>query len=254
MKTKVKASDLFNLPLDDYIKQLFDDDTIVYLHIPKAAGNSSISYIKDIRPKAYPIDWRNIDESWNNFIKVNETEKYDIVSGHFNYNHISKLKNSNTKATYITFIRHPIERFISQYKYMYTKAHPDHVDFREKNKDFGKWVLGRKDNIMSLILVGGARSIRDILRKIDDNYSFVGISDYYNTSMNIISTALDTKFKLSERKNVTNISEAPKIELSQKLYKELCHRHSLDLQLYNFYKDKYSKIADKLIGLQSQQE
>jgi hypothetical protein len=228
---------------------LINNGPIIYLHIPKAAGNSSISFLKQSFPNALSINWRNIDESWQQFLDRNPTNKYELVSGHINYSHIDKYSSAfGNMFTAITFLRHPIDRLISQYRYMTTAAHPDHNSFKKMNPNFEKWVLNIRPNIISYLLVGGGRSSTEIINKLSKYYHFIGLTEFYHTSMVILSNSLGIKYTVEKKINITNSNEVKQIEISHSLYKKLHSRHSLDIALYNELHNLYSKISDNLIS------
>lgn len=93
--------------------KLKDDDIVYYLHIPKTAGTSFIATLDSL------FDYNSIypEKVWHELLKKppNDLGKYKLIRGHFGYNVLPLL---HKKPIYLTMLRDPIERTISQYEHI----------------------------------------------------------------------------------------------------------------------------------------
>lgn len=100
---------------------------LLSIHIPKTAGRT----FQEILRAQYGVDsvlslnhhyLRNQGEQ----LTAYPTETYPVIHGHLPYKQISAVGNAHSK--YITWLRHPVDRVISNYHYYAT------VDFQRRKK------------------------------------------------------------------------------------------------------------------------
>ena len=99
---------------------------IYYIHIPKTAGTSVIRIFekqiyqsrfkrinptRDIHPKKFLKDAPNYLKGYS----PKESSKIDLIAGHFNH---GVHKAISETFSYLTILRNPVERVISEYFYM----------------------------------------------------------------------------------------------------------------------------------------
>ena len=226
------------------------DDLLVYLHVPKAAGNSSIGSIKSkIGIENFKsIQWNDIDNSWDNFIQSHINNPIKLVSGHFRMKHVLRLEEANVDYNLVTFIRHPIQRIISQYRYLCTDKDPNHIAFRKKYPSFDLYARkGVGANVISRILVQGALSFDDYLSKLKKRYRFIGVSEHYDFSMFLLMNDLGFDYTINQKKNVTTQNQFNQFEVSKSTYDYLECKHSLDIQLFQHFNEKYNEVSKLFI-------
>ena len=241
-------SQIADLPYIDFLQRKRAEaqgKLIVYLHVPKAAGNSSIGLIKKHVSKFKSIQWNDIDKSWENFIEEHLKDPFDLVSGHFRDKHIDLLIDAGIEFFTVSFIRHPIDRIVSQYKYMCTPAHPDYIEFKKQYPTFESFISRNVgDNVMSRILVRGAFSLPNYLRKLDSKYGFIGLTEFYHLSMSILLDIIEGQYKLEPRRNVTRSNKDNSFELKHSTYLDLARSQSLDIEMFNFYHNLYATASE----------
>lgn len=98
-----------------------DGKIMIFLHIPKTAGNSVFNIIRRQYPahRRYELDmdWDRRQETIDNFIALDEERKRQItyVGGHIFYGF---HRFTPQQAVYMTFMRDPVDRFISHYYFI----------------------------------------------------------------------------------------------------------------------------------------
>jgi len=85
-----------------------------FLHIPKTAGSSFTCFLDEYYEKEKIFPFQN----WNDFLKKRPSNmpNYELARGHFGYcfHHVFGIE----KINFMTILRNPIERTISQYHHM----------------------------------------------------------------------------------------------------------------------------------------
>ncbi len=242
-------SHLFTQPLTKYLEHSFsklDESLLIYLHLPKAAGNTSIGQLKEYIDPSFSVRWNDIIGSVEELIEEKET--YRLASGHLWDEHVQLFREQEFPHYTITFLRHPIQRIVSQYRYMCTPNHPDYESFVDKYPNFEEFAFQEvTPNVISSILVGGAQSFPEYWNKLCERYHFIGLTEHYHLSMAILMNALGFPYEIAERKNVTiNISKN-NFSLSQKTYQKLAVLHSLDIQLFEHLQTEYAKLSEHFL-------
>ena len=168
---------------------------LISVHIPKTAGSSFREYLRLSCPENLILDYgdpiyipdiaRNafvtLSRAWNK-IQNHQLSRPDhankIIHGHFiTYKYASIRNNTDTK--YITWLRDPIERIISQYYFWYRHYTPEtrsplHKKIVEENWSLEKFCLSQQ--------------LQNIYAKFFwkfpiDHFSFIGITECYDTDL-----------------------------------------------------------------------
>lgn len=202
-------------------------DKFIFLHILKCAGTTirfnllnqhfKNKYIYDANFKIkHYKDYKGIHPFIiENQKYPNNYEKYDIIFGHFKYD-----KYLHLDRPYITFIRDPIKRIISQYYYHigYYKRNGmdlDIVELAELMKNHMSYVLGDDLSI----------------------YKYIGIVEDFDRSLAELCNILKIKHNkriIKQRVRKNTITENIPINVIQKL-KQI---NKVDIQLYEYIKNR----------------
>lgn len=241
---------LFTHNIDEYCQQVFDPKKMLfYMHIPKCSGTSSVNYLKKYLKRNWHFQYNRIEESWPLFLKNSKEGRLQMAAGHFAYQHFDNLKENEVPHYGISFMRHPVKRIISEYRYMCTPAHPPYQEFIQRFPTFEDFVNKRvQPNAMAKILVGGSSSFDEYLQKLKEGYSFIGLTEFYNLSMAILMTALGHPYQVEQRRNTTKSNSQNTFEVSHKTYERLMEMQSLDVQMFNYLYNNYIKLSDRFIG------
>jgi len=99
-----------NIP-NSFEYNLKKNDILYYMHIPKTAGTSLIAILES----NFDLDAIYPEKLWHKLLKKipRDFTKYKLVRGHFGYNVNQVL---HKKPVYMTMLRDPVERTISQYE------------------------------------------------------------------------------------------------------------------------------------------
>lgn len=115
---------------------------IVFLHIPKAGGATMNSILsRQYSPERSLIKWGgpHIWEERLSSLGDSEKSRLQLIAGHVRYGQHKYVKE---KATYISMMRDPVDRIISQYYYIIQgKNHSIHDWVVENTEDIEEYVV-----------------------------------------------------------------------------------------------------------------
>ncbi|HWO75370.1 MAG TPA: sulfotransferase family 2 domain-containing protein [Bacillus sp. (in: firmicutes)] len=229
------------------------DEILIYLHLPKTGGTTFLSILEG----NYSLDERipvytepNINHFQYVEAKIQENTK--CIYGHTLFGIHEAL---SLPATYMTFLRDPVERVISEYYFNFYKPHV----LNKKSLVFKNLeeFVSHKDfcNLQSKYLFGRnslpKNAFDRIKQNIDQYFSVIGITELFDESVFLLKKQFGWNKIEYTRKNVT--ASRPKKEYLQKsLLEKIIENNQLDLAVYHYAKyllltkleelDEYHKI------------
>lgn len=241
-------------------------NTIIFVHIPKTAGTTFLHILSNNFDPAlsYTIPGLDIQNSIEAFKSMNKNKKHDLklIKGHFTLNLHQELPHQN--YTYITFLRDPIDHFISTY--FFIKRNKDHNYYEQVNKmnsidefiDFR--IKNNQDNLQTRHLSGSATDMsynpinfaqegEKYFSIAKDNLTnliqYCFIMESFDESLVFLKNKLGWKNIYYESFNVTR-NRPQKEKFSEETISKIEKTCIYDLQLYEFAKKKYNSIKDEL--------
>jgi hypothetical protein len=227
---------------------------LCFLHIGKTAGTSLQHALFESLSDAAIFH-----DSLLGFDKVTATELAlsDLVIGHFNYQHVSKMRPAKFL---MTFLREPIDRVISNYHFLRTDSPLssysegalraaqslsfrdfllcDDPDVRMVTENFQTKAIAydvRPDHLDAAVNSALLEIAQQNLRTFD----FVGISEYFDDSVRALSDML--RFELPSKQLNVNSGRpiappsADELEIARSL-------NSLDIQLYSEARSRFERL------------
>lgn len=163
---------------------------LISIHIPKTAGRSLLAIFNSVYnsetfahfDRKYFSD-KSISEAIQFKSLLNENIR--VIHGHFHYNEIQDLKNSNTKI--ITWMREPVDRVISNFSFFKKRIllAPNDVELQNRKNESLIEYASKEDtrNLMSRFTKGSG---------LKDFY-FIGITEYFDEDVRILAECLNWK-------------------------------------------------------------
>ncbi|MGF1480890.1 MAG: sulfotransferase family 2 domain-containing protein [Cyanophyceae cyanobacterium] len=243
--------------MNNFIKSKEAQKVVIFMHIPKAAG-TTLRYI--IQYQANPLavyeaygsssTHRQRLESLKN-LSTTDRNKIKIVNAHFGFGLHEFL---DRQFTYITMLRHPVERVISMYYYL-CRTRPSfakEVDLEDFVKsrvsftknDMTKYFSGIK---LQIQMQASTRSEDDLdkdysltsqtlelaKRNLKEHFSVVGISSEFEETLVLLRKILGWKLPLYYRSNVSK--QRPSLRnIPQSTLFLIEEYNDLDIQLYSY--------------------
>jgi len=214
------------------ILKIKNNISLVSLHIPKTAGTSFRSILKNefgrrtvARFDIYPSGKIKLDEK--SFEKTELHKKIQVIHGHYTYQSITNTLDLSPSVSFITWLRDPVERVISNYFFLRKIVAERLNETPEENlmNRIGKTleefvVMEENQNVMSKFLNGANLS----------SFKFVGFQHDFETEIKRLEQIMQWKKIKNVEYNVTGnvpkISESATLDLIKKCNAE-------DVSLYN---------------------
>ncbi|MGP7735185.1 hypothetical protein [Oceanimonas smirnovii] len=211
---------------------------LISLHLPKTAGSSFRTTLEEVFGERLLCDYgdRSISkppvqrhrEVLSSALAVAEqgVEAHDCIHGHFLPVKYLPLADSEP-CTFITWMRHPVERLISHYHYWQQTydpmlSAPHHKRVIEEKWSLEQFCLSQQfRNIYTQYLWGFPQS----------NFSFVGITEHYSEDMDYFSQNVLKHPVNKHTVNVTGGGQARE-QLPPSIQEAVERFHAADMQLY----------------------
>jgi hypothetical protein len=211
---------------------------LISVHIPKTAGTSFRNILSDIYGKGlFRIDIDN-----NGKIAVNQDPNFSaqnllamtVAHGHFDMEQFREKFEYDPKVPVIVWLRDPVERIISDYRYKSSILHDyaaneivPRVLKRMEKSLFEFASLPSSQNIITERYFKGMKL---------GNFAFVGIVENYEKDIQKLSHIMDWKIKKIYRHNVTSKKLAKASEDELRIIKNL---NAKDIEIYKQAKANY---------------
>jgi len=220
----------------------------IFIHLPKTGGTTlSIIARRNEKPWSFKQFW--------NFIKRTDVPtlaqyRTGTIYGHFGYGAHLLFKNK-TKATYITFMRDPIDRVISHYYYHKTERNDPNYEFASKHTleewvQLSKHAINKQTQLISGLVTHPANNYSlEIAIQHLNNFGFIGLTEKFDESLFLMKYYLGwdllTYVTRKQTRMKPKTSEIPKntIELIKKA-------NWMDIILYDLAKKKFQNQIDNL--------
>ena len=215
---------------------------IVFCHIPKTAGTSLNEFLRlhfgsellaarERSGSTYlPKDLRMDSKIYKNV---------RCISGHGlkPYIHFEEFEDD---MCWFTFMRDPVERFVSQYIHQYTNGESMYdlsIEEWAEKYDRSNWMVK---------WIAGSENLEKAIEILNKKFFFVGIVEEYEDSLLTLGTYLETDLGYSQRRKEKMLTRDHDLKrnLLSKRYTELkdfyLENNSLDLQLYEYVRTQFN--------------
>ncbi|MEL6234069.1 MAG: hypothetical protein AAFR46_06650 [Pseudomonadota bacterium] len=225
-------------------------------HVPKTAGSSLADEFAERLPPywnltvAYDAETGSthdqMDRAVERFIAAGP-QTWRSASGHVMPRHIDRIAETCADVGFITFLRHPIARIVSEYRYCRTESHPPYRAFIERYPTIEDFVADpREANKMSLYLFGQRDvSVEAAMARLRTRYAFVGLQERYPLSFRMMSILMWGGSSPQARSRVTSEDSENRVELTPELTARILEANALDLAIYRAVFELYAEIAEE---------
>ncbi len=230
-------------------------DKVIFLHIPKTGGSTVRQLIGRQYPPGQTINLTRGNWRTNAMATVNRlTDTPDplLVMGHFRFGIHAYLPEPDD-WTYVTVLRHPIRRVISQYANVTANQHPDERQLRLRELDIVTFAgrLGHGERMTRWLAGLGMTDAADKTGKdpkplpadalehakhnLRTRFASVGLLEEFPASALMMQQVLGWK---SAHYTVQNVSRSGggRAAVPPDIYAQLEKACASDLALYNFAK------------------
>lgn len=233
--------------------------SIIFLHIPKAAGTTLYRIIdKQYEPKSiFTLDGFHPQESIAEFKTLPEASKREIklIQGHMRFGIHEYLPQP---FTYMTVLREPVERIISHYYFV--RRTPRHYLYNEVTskdmslKDYvGSGISTELNNAQTRVLAGvesisfgqcSPEILETAKKNIQQHFAVVGLADKFEETLLLLKRVLGWKTPFYIRQNVTK-DRPPKENISEDTLKIIEKYNELDIELYKYVQEMFEQTINQ---------
>lgn len=226
---------------------------LIFLHIPKAGGMTLHNILKrQFSPQEiYNIEGTRIQDSISNFMNLPKREKLKVkcLKGHMPYGLHKELLQA---ADYITLLRKPSERLISEYYYILSEPKHKAYEFYHKNsisleEHIRRHIETNANNLQTRWISGlvnidkfdppypllSENALEIAKENIIRSFSVAGTVEMFDESLLLMKRTYCWKNIYYTRRNVT-INRPKENEISKKVIKDIIKCNNLDMELYEF--------------------
>lgn len=220
------------------------NETVLFLHIPKAAGTTLHSIIHDVYPaeNVYDIPLIDIEDFKKEFKNYPDCKKQNIklLKGHMYYGLHELMPGP---CTYITMLRDPVERVVSYYYYV--RGLPGHHAHKAAIRmELGEFIINnstievnndqtRRISGMDQVYPETGEMLSLAKSNLREKFSVVGITERFDESLILLQETLGWKIKTYSRLNQTG--SRPEVKnISSGTLKIIEDFNRMDIELYRY--------------------
>lgn len=212
-----------------------DADTMLFVHIPKTAGMSVGKAMQQSFDKFHGVEWNNISAS---FRKASRLAAYQqskgnvrqVIMGHFGWPELLVWRNQELPIKAGTIFRDPVQRMVSNYNYNSSEAHPAQRDFVKRYPTIESYVEKSSLDIQLTQAIGFVSSFDDVLSKLTNYYSFIGLTERLSQSLSAFSRSHGLP---SIKEYRTNVGLKPAENPSENVRRIIMDRNHNDLKIHS---------------------
>ncbi len=232
----------------------------IFVHVPKTAGTSLRNELAQLlRPELnIRVDYKDTTRSFHEkmdlavaaFLDQHAADPLRFASGHVLGRHVEQIRAALPDARLITFLRDPVARLVSDYRYQRSPKHPVHAEFAASNPDLATYVeVATERNKMAQHLVpaellasGDARRCVDYMLSA---YAFIGTVEMYALSFRVLTTLLGYPSWPKLRDNI-GPGEEDTTEVPPALAARIRADNAIDCALYDAVHPRWLAVRDAL--------
>jgi hypothetical protein len=264
------------MPLDTYSggnfrKYLQDNaagaDTLcVLVHVPKTAGTSLGTLLMRARKPSHNIYVRfdgNMGQDsrkalahvLDGFLGSEDVKKARFMTGHFDGRNADRIQAARPDSRFITMLRNPVDRVVSEYRYMLTEKHPAHLSFRASFPDIRRFIQHpRSQNLMFKRLAPPLPVTNlEAVEFIKKRFSFVGISEEYEMSLLMLGKLLGVQLDPRKQLNATSRIAENEFEITDDIRSQIEETNKRDIALYRYFSNLFQRAAKSMTSPSARQ-
>jgi hypothetical protein len=233
------------------------DTCLTFLHLPKTGGTTFTTLLRwqyrSLSPEE--IRWFATDDpSFEGLRKlpIEQRARLKVLMGHFPYGiHRSIPK----RCTYVTIIRDPVKRVVSEFRYALTSStHPMHDTVVSSSMDLEDYVVGRHSaqtqNALTRQLAGQSgegeltRHDLEIASANLRGFEAVGLTEAFDESMILFKRVLGWSTPFYFSRNVSKRGTNPG-NVSDRTISVIRERNVFDAEIYALARSLFGSLVAK---------
>lgn len=217
----------------------------VFHHIPKNAGSSLTHELRFCFPPYLNIHYDNFDEGSDryegltkaveSFLEEHGERNFRSCSGHLRSQHVRMIREAVPEARVFTVLRDPVERLVSEYRYMRTAAFPQHKRFVERFEDLEAYVDAPEGHNKQWRFVTSPQrdATPEEIQSIFNRYSFFAVVEQLDDCMEYLTGLTGFPKRPSTHVNKTTSTTDNSVNVTPELRERILSANAKDAALYN---------------------
>ncbi|MGK7866815.1 hypothetical protein [Falsiroseomonas sp. E2-1-a20] len=250
---------LYSGRIGDYLRAAaFGDAPCIFVHVPKTAGTSLRAELATLLPPDINIhvDYTDASRSFNDrlddavarFLDRAAPDGIRFASGHIQARHATRIAERLPAARFVTLLRDPVARVVSDYHHQCSPRQPGFEAFRARVPDLDAYLAltGERDKAAVHLLPPDLRRRGDVAACIDfieRRFAFVGIQEMYEASFRLI-TALAGRARAPRLRE--NVGLAEPAEVTGGMAARIRALNPLDSALYDHFAGRLRAVEPLL--------
>lgn len=196
--------DLTRMSLPDYVEDQGRRGGLwIFQHIPKTAGTSLTDELDRHAGPYYNIyvDYRDNDKpfeerltnSVDRFLDALKSTEYRSCSGHLTFDLVARIQAARPDARVVTFLRNPVDRVISDYRYQCSDLHPGNEEFRAHFPRIEDYIEAPGAGDKMAMMIWGSYDFpapEALIAHLGQRFHFVGLLEMYALSFGAMFEAM----------------------------------------------------------------
>lgn len=254
------VTQLLDGDLDAYFRDEADkpDSLWIFHHIPKTAGSSFRSELaRRLEPNTHiRLDYSKknrdlhqlLDESTAEFLELASNQKLRFASGHLRWRQIVRIDEAIPSVKWITMLRDPVARMISDYRYSRTPLHAEHRDVIAKYPRFEDYLDDpvNHDRMWRYLFRPPNEPVEELIARLDRDYSFVGTVELYSLCCRILFRLIGDEALPSLHQRKTESLADNHIPNLPELLPRVASCNQKDLRIYEHFSGRLEALRERL--------
>jgi len=238
-----------HVPLKQFIRDEAAPGALwIFLHIPKTAGSSLAHEISGLRApyRNIHVDYDDqttsyevrLDHAVERFISDAKLTRFRSCSGHLTARHVLKIREAQPRSKVFTLLRNPVERVISDFRYARTPAHPPYRHFIAQYPTIDTYVESpvSRNKMFRFLAPNPNMTVPSLLAFLDSFISFVGLTEMYPMSFNILTRLFGMDRLPVSHVRKTEPTKHNRVDVTPDLVRRIQEANSKDIAIYNAVK------------------
>jgi hypothetical protein len=262
---------LAHVTLEEFIRESAAPGALwLFLHIPKTAGSSLSAELNELRPPYSNLhlsdeDYRAaagggapfarlLDRHVDDFIASERRVRHRSVSGHMLLPQAIRIAEAVPGTRLFTFLRHPVDRVVSDYCYQLSPGHPAHATFRVRHPTFQSYLASADtDKMHRHLSLHPGEGVDEVIARVGETFAFVGIVEMYPFSFNVLTRLFGEGRMPKRRERVAPPEARAAVEMTPELRARILEANARDLAIFLHFRDLLIGHRDSWLAMQARE-